>query len=796
MVTIRVKILLGYLATVTVLSAAGVFGLWQLEQRLEAEIGKQIDGLAASLLGQIEDRVYSRAEQVRELVSTTREMTTALETSNRRFLALGNAEERAAHIVRLDALWQAETAPDAAAPAVAMPAIIRTVDNEPLSALLRDEISFFHRETGYPVFGEVFVTNRFGVNVAETSITSDYRQDDEAWWQEGSRQALWLSPVGFDDSSGIFSIDFAAQVLDSDGALLGVLKAVLNIEEVYRILRDFEQASPVASARVEVHDARGALLYPHFQAPQDTLVPGRAGPGKKRRLEAGTRMLRAVVHSVSRSRYPKLGWTLTLGYERAEVLAPVRALRLRFLVIGLAALTVSMLVGFAVAASIAQPIRKASAAAARLANGDLSLRITPAGSGEARQLLEAMRAMLEQLHHTIGGLLSTSRQVKKSADVLGVSSRRIVTGAEDQSAATAASTGLVREMAQSSEAVARSADQMMQGLRVTRRSVDQMVASMESIATRTGEVAGEVRSSLSTADEIVRSVERVAKRAQEVGRASEGAVDEARRGGNVVDASSRGMNELSETIEELVAVHQKLDRSSRSIHRITEVIERIAGQSNLLAINAAIQASQAGMQGEGFAVVAREMQALSESTAGSAKEISQLVEAVEKDIESAAAITDLGARQTHEGRAHASNAARALERIVETSQAASEAMQSIGRDTATQTRVAENMAATFERIGEMVVAVKDETGRHASTSESIRQAMMGLAAASERVRTAIEEHRRDGGEVGKAMDRIAGTARDHVETSTLLVEVTRALEEQSATLFELASFFRHPDDAD
>jgi twitching motility protein PilJ len=271
-------------------------------------------------------------------------------------------------------------------------------------------------------------------------------------------------------------------------------------------------------------------------------------------------------------------------------------------------------------------------------------------------------------------------------------------------------------------------------------------------------------------------------------------LEEARQGGAAVIETMQGMAELAATIDELVVFHERLGLSSQRIHQITALIEKVAAQTNLLAINAAIQASQAGSYGEGFAVVAREMQSLSDNTGASAKEIGIAVEEVRIDIEGASALIEIGAEQARRGRTLAASAGEALERTVETSRTASEAMQSIAGDSTDQTRIAGEMASAFEKIGKMAIAVEEETGRHSKTSESIRQAVATLGAASQRVGSAIERHRRDGSEVSHAMEQIAETSQSNVETSVVLVEVTRVLEKQAETLSSLASFFRQPAD--
>lgn len=81
-------------------------------------------------------------------------------------------------------------------------------------------------------YAEIFVTNAYGANVAQSGKTSDYRQDDEEWWQEAKKHGIFLSEGGFDESAGVYSSDIAIQVLDKEGRFIGVLKAVISIESI------------------------------------------------------------------------------------------------------------------------------------------------------------------------------------------------------------------------------------------------------------------------------------------------------------------------------------------------------------------------------------------------------------------------------------------------------------------------------------------------------------------------------------------------------------------------------------
>ena len=82
---------------------------------------------------------------------------------------------------------------------------------------LRKRIDFFCAKYGYRVFGEIFVTNRYGANVIQTGRTTDYRQDDEEWWQRARTDRVYVADVQYDDSAGVYSVDICVRVDDENG---------------------------------------------------------------------------------------------------------------------------------------------------------------------------------------------------------------------------------------------------------------------------------------------------------------------------------------------------------------------------------------------------------------------------------------------------------------------------------------------------------------------------------------------------------------------------------------------------
>ena len=113
--------------------------------------------------------------------------------------------------------------------------------NNNLSKELREEMELegFHKDIyGYSVFGEIFVTNKYGANVAQTKKTTYYYQRDEEWWQAAERDGLYIGDVHYDESAGLYAIDIGIRIDDENGDFLGVMKVILNIEDVISVLKE------------------------------------------------------------------------------------------------------------------------------------------------------------------------------------------------------------------------------------------------------------------------------------------------------------------------------------------------------------------------------------------------------------------------------------------------------------------------------------------------------------------------------------------------------------------------------
>ena len=199
-----------------------------------------------------------------------------------------------------------------------------------------------------------------------------------------------------------------------------------------------------------------------------------------------------------------------------------------------------------------------------------------------------------------------------------------------------------------------------------------------------------------------------AERSADVARHS---VDVAHKGGEAVRRTIEGMNAIRETIQETSKRIKRLGESSQEIGNIVELINDIAEQTNILALNASIQASMAGEAGRGFAVVADEVQRLAERSANATKQIEVLVRTIQADTNEAVVSMERSTTDVVGGALLAENAGAALEEIEQVSNQIASLVQNISASSRQQASAAQNIARNMERAARDQLADGGELGR-------------------------------------------------------------------------------------
>jgi methyl-accepting chemotaxis protein len=196
----------------------------------------------------------------------------------------------------------------------------------------------------------------------------------------------------------------------------------------------------------------------------------------------------------------------------------------------------------------------------------------------------------------------------------------------------------------------------------------------------------------------------IARNCQLAAESAQLATVSAQSGEVVVEATVAVMNQIAERVQESADTVDHLGERSDQIGAIIGTIEDIADQTNLLALNAAIEAARAGEQGRGFAVVADEVRALAERTTRATKEISEMISAIQKETKGAVSVMELGVNQVAIGTQEAAKSGGALHEIMEQINAVSLQVSQIAtaaeEQTATTAEISDNMQQITQAVQE------------------------------------------------------------------------------------------------
>jgi twitching motility protein PilJ len=293
-------------------------------------------------------------------------------------------------------------------------------------------------------------------------------------------------------------------------------------------------------------------------------------------------------------------------------------------------------------------------------------------------------------------------------------------------------------------AIADSINYAIEALRELVTTITESAVSLDAAARQTQGSAGHLaKASVAQSKQVALASESVAamaasteevsgnaERSSDVARHS---VDVAHKGGEAVRRTIDGMNAIRETIQETSKRIKRLGESSQEIGNIVELINDIAEQTNILALNASIQASMAGEAGRGFAVVADEVQRLAERAANATKQIEVLVRTIQADTNEAVVSMERSTTDVVGGALLAENAGAALEEIEQVSNQIASLVQNISASSRQQASAAQNISRTMgvlreisSQTAENSAATSGSVGKLAELSAQLRKSVAGF----------------------------------------------------------------------
>ena len=398
-------------------------------------------------------------------------------------------------------------------------------------------------------------------------------------------------------------------------------------------------------------------------------------------------------------------------------------------------------------------MKEMAAVSQRMAGGDLSAEVRP--RSEKDVLGNAFWQLTAQQRDLIG-------KVKAAAANVAEASKQLTKAAEQTAQAT-------QQIASTIQQVARGASEQSTSLQQTAGSVDQLSRAIDQIAAGSQEQARAVDEATSVVERVSAAIEAVSANAQQGSQDWDSTAESAIGGARKTHETVAGMDKIRRAMNLVSARVSDLGERSTEIGKIVATIDDIAAQTNLLALNAAIEAARAGEQGRGFAVVADEVRKLAERSSVATKEIADLVNGTQAGVREAVNAMQQGSSEVEAGYKLATDAGGSLDDILTRSQNVKRQVAEISTASQALKDLSREMVETIQKITRIVEENSAATEEMTASSSVVSRAVEATAGVAEENSAASEE-------VSASVEEMSAQVQETLAAAQSLTEMSEEME--------------------
>ena len=580
-----------------------------------------------------------------------------------------------------------------------------------------------------PNYREVFIGYKDGgyaMSFAETKVPAGTDMSKRSWYLSCTSNPN-NSSLGevYQNIKGDMVVCTTTKVKDDSGQLIGVLGIDLALTNLTRTIGKMRLGD---SGRFVLIEHTGRLICsPH--------TPDLVGKviGKDFRHEAlellqnspdGTyRFSLASADVMATTMTTPFGWKMVFVEDVAEVFSSADEAMLTIAIVSLVITLIMIVLGLVLVRSITRPLDLLVDYANEVAGGKLDASVN-AGHffGELARLHQALDDMLNNLRKFISESRQQTEEAKKQTDI----AKKAVEEAED-----------ARKRAENAkrEGMLNAANQLADAVSIISSTSTQLAQQVEESTTGAEQQASRATETATAMNEMNATVLEVAKNAGQAAEMSSNMRHCADEGADIVRQVVKGIEDVQSISLTLKDDMAQLGENARSITQIMSVISDIADQTNLLALNAAIEAARAGEAGRGFAVVADEVRKLAEKTMASTSEVGNAINTIRDSTEKSIHQVDIAVESIAKVTELSNKSGQALEQIVNMAEQSADEVRAIAT-------AGEQQSATSEEINRSIADINNIATSTSKSMQQAAQAISELAQQAQHLNSVIEDMKR------------------------------------------------------
>ncbi len=573
---------------------------------------------------------------------------------------------------------------------------------------------------------ELFVTDSKGIIVASSDMNNIGKDKSSDEYFINGRNGAYIKDAYYSKSSGKDSISFSAPLksMSSDN-LLGVIvsrveTSLLNeittrrhglgeTGEVYivnkdgymisesRFIKDAFLNQKVDTKPVKLFQNRGEIMtgiYPGYRGEQ---IVG-ASDGEHLSAEFGW-----------------LGWTILAEKDVNEAFAKAEALGQRILLVAFIVGVVAIVIAFFVSKGIADPVKSISDSITRVAGGDLTIEVPVNGRQDEVGVLtrsfadmtDSLRQMAAVAERIADSDLTMEIRPKSEKDILGKAYEKMADNLRRQ-------TGEIKE-----------------GANLLATASGEISATISQLAASAQEMASSVTEMSTTMEELKQTAGDTNEKAKNVSQSSQKAVSISDEGKKSTEAAIDGMKLIHSQMGSIAESIVKLSEQSQAIGDIVTSVNDLADQSNLLAVNASIEATKAGEQGKGFTVVAQEVKSLADQSKQATAQIRNILNDIQKATSSAVMSTEQGSKAVESGVAQSDMTGESIKTLSNSVRESAQAAVMIAAS-------GQQQLVGIDQVATAMESIRNATDQNLDASRQLETAAGNLNELGQKLRRSVE----------------------------------------------------------